>query len=39
MVKGLARVCDKPSYNGRSVVLILQVKISDEQFENRDQEI
>jgi hypothetical protein len=36
---GLSRVCDKPRYNGRSVVSILQVKINGEQFENEDREI
>jgi hypothetical protein len=36
VVKGLAQVCDKPCYNGRSVVLIFQVKINGEQFENGD---
>jgi hypothetical protein len=39
VVKGLAWVYDKPCYSGRSVVLILQVKINGEKFENRDQEI
>jgi hypothetical protein len=40
VVKGLAQDCDKPCYNGRStVVLILQVKINGELFENRDREI
>jgi hypothetical protein len=39
VVKGLAQDCDNPSYRGRSVVLILQVKINGEQFENRDREI
>ena len=38
MVKSLARDCDKPCYNGRSVVLIFQVKRNGEQFENGDQE-
>jgi hypothetical protein len=37
--KGLAWVCDKPCYSGRSGVSILQVKIHGEQFENRYQEI
>jgi hypothetical protein len=36
MVKGLARDCDKPYYSERSVVLIIQVKRNDEQFENGD---
>ena len=36
MVKGLARDFDKPCYSGRSVVLIFQVKINDEKFENGD---
>jgi hypothetical protein len=39
VAKGLAQVYDKPCYSGRSVVLILQVKINGEQFENRDREI
>jgi hypothetical protein len=39
VAKGLDRVCDKPCYSGRSMVLILQVKRNGEQFENRDQEI
>jgi hypothetical protein len=37
--KGLAWVCDKPCYSGRSMVLILQVKRNGEQFKNRDREI
>jgi hypothetical protein len=36
VVKGLARDCDNPCYSGRSVVLIFQVEINDEQFENGD---
>ena len=39
VVKGLARDGDKPCYNGRSVVLIFQVKINDEQFKNGYQEV
>jgi hypothetical protein len=39
VVKGLAWDCDKPCYNGRSMVLIFQVKINGEQFENGDQEV
>jgi hypothetical protein len=39
VVKGLARVYDKPCYNGRYVVLIFQVKITGEQFQNGDQEV
>jgi hypothetical protein len=34
MVKVLARDCNKPCYSGRSVVLIFQVKINGEKFEN-----
>jgi hypothetical protein len=36
VVKGLARDCDKPCYNGRSMVLIFQVKINGKQFEYGD---
>jgi hypothetical protein len=39
VVKGFARDCDKPCYNGRSVVLIFQVKINGEQFKNGDREV
>ena len=39
MVKGLAWDYDKPCYNGISMVLIVQVKINGEQFENEDREI
>jgi hypothetical protein len=39
VVKGLARECDKPCYGGRSIVLIFQVKINSEQFENGDLEV
>jgi hypothetical protein len=30
VVRGLAQVCDKPCYSGRSVVLILAVKRNGE---------
>jgi hypothetical protein len=39
MVRGLAPDCDKPCYNGRSVVLILRVQRNGEQLENGDQEL
>jgi hypothetical protein len=39
VVKGLDRDYDKPCYSGRSVVLIFQVKINVEKFENGDQEV
>jgi hypothetical protein len=39
VVRGLTRVCDKPCYSGRSLVLNLQVKINGKLFENRDREI
>jgi hypothetical protein len=39
VVKGLARECDNPCYNGRYVVLIFQVKINGEQFENGDRKV
>jgi hypothetical protein len=39
VVKVLAWDCDKPCYSQRYVVLIFQVKINGEQFENGDREI
>jgi hypothetical protein len=39
VVKGLDLDCDKPCYSGRYVVLIFQVKINGEQFENGDREV
>jgi hypothetical protein len=36
VAKGLARVYDKPCYNGSFVVLMLVVKRNDEQLKNRD---
>jgi hypothetical protein len=39
VVKGLARDYDKPCYSERSVVLIFQVKINGDQFENGDREV
>jgi hypothetical protein len=38
MVNGLAQECDKPCYNGRSVVLIFQVK-KKKQLKNGDREV
>jgi hypothetical protein len=37
VVRGLSQDCDKPCYNGRYMVLILQVKRNGEKFENKDQ--
>jgi hypothetical protein len=39
VVKVLDRDCDKTCYSGRSMVLIFQVKINGEQFENGDREV
>jgi hypothetical protein len=36
VVKGLSQDCDKPFYNGIFLVLIFQVKINGEKFENGD---
>jgi hypothetical protein len=39
VVKGLAQDYDKPCYNGRSVVLIFQVKRNGKKFEDGDREV
>jgi hypothetical protein len=36
VVRGLDRVCDKPCYSGRSMVLNLRVKSNGEKFKNTD---
>jgi hypothetical protein len=37
--QGLSQDYDNPSYSGRSVVFIFQVKRNGEQFENGDREV
>jgi hypothetical protein len=39
VVKVLARDCDNPCYSGRSMILIIHMKINGEQFENGDREV
>jgi hypothetical protein len=39
VVRGSAQDCDKPCYNGRSVVLIFQVKRNGKQFKYGDREV
>jgi hypothetical protein len=38
VANGLVRVCDKPSYSGRSMIMILRMKKNGDQFKNRDRE-
>jgi hypothetical protein len=39
VVKGLARDCDKLCYNGRSVILVFQVKRNGKKFKDGDREV
>jgi hypothetical protein len=39
VVRGLAQVCDKPCYNGSSMVSILVVKRNGKQFKYRERKI